>query len=54
MERPIGIEPTPEPWQIWREWIVKDLRGTFRSTKSRLEQVETPNVPQVVPAKLRV
>ncbi|SRR5216683_3531590 len=33
MERPIGIEPTHEPWQICRERIVKDLQGTFRSIR---------------------
>ena len=33
MERPIGIEPTPEPWQVCRERSVNNLRGTFRSTK---------------------
>jgi hypothetical protein len=33
MERPIGIEPTPEPWQIYKERCVNNLRGTFRSTQ---------------------
>ena len=33
MERPIGIEPTPEPWQVCKEWSVNNLRGIFRSTK---------------------
>src|SRR5947208_4492476 len=32
MERPIGIEPTPEPWQFCRLWNVNNLRGIFRST----------------------
>jgi len=31
MERPIGIEPAPEPWQVYREWRVSNLRGTFVS-----------------------
>src|SRR6266446_2594861 len=33
MERPIGIEPTPEPWQVCRERSVNNLRGTFRSAE---------------------
>ena len=33
MERPIGIEPTPEPWQVCKERSVNNLRGTVRSTK---------------------
>ena len=33
MERPIGIEPTPEPWQVCKERSVNNLRGTFKSTK---------------------
>jgi hypothetical protein len=31
MERPIGIEPTPEPWQVRSQWKIRNLRGTFRS-----------------------
>jgi len=31
MERPIGIEPTPEPWQVWSQRNIRNLRGTFRS-----------------------
>src|SRR5258708_19790791 len=34
MERPIGIEPTPEPWQVHRGRRVNNLRGTFRSMQS--------------------
>ncbi len=33
MERPIGIEPTPEPWQICRGRIFKDLRDILGSLK---------------------
>jgi hypothetical protein len=33
MERPIGIEPTPEPWQICSQWKINNLRVTFRNTK---------------------
>src|SRR5229473_2072162 len=51
MERPIGIEPTPEPWQVCRERSVNNLRGTFRSTKSHLERSETLNGPTVGPTR---
>jgi hypothetical protein len=45
MERPIGIEPTPEPWQICGVRRVNDLRVTFGSIQKRLEGSETLNVP---------
>jgi len=31
MERPMRIELTPEPWQIWGQRNFRNLRGTFRS-----------------------
>lgn len=28
-----GWQPTTQPWQVYGEWIVKDVRVTFRSIK---------------------
>jgi len=50
LEQPIGIEPTPEPWQIAEIRIIKDLQGIFGSIQ-RLERSETLNVPLVVPTR---